>query len=233
MKHLVLTKYIYNIALYKFLYIPARLLYELCSHGALSLHPTVWDEITDSTTLEVVPGQSLSYCWEGFGLNLEAPANALDFNVPSQTLNLLNCNINHFVVPENMELVSGIYWVDFKGEFANPITIKIEHCAILNQPSQFSSLSFVSTEPLTQEAMPYQLQPFPGGVFPQDSCYGSIQLSQSLLMAVVSAGSATKSYRALNYYVPKTTTTWYMDLIIIYDLEISIKVCLLSSLKVP
>ena len=203
--------------------------YELCGHGAVSLHPTVWHEITDSTTLEVVPGESLSYSWEGFGLNLEAPANALDYDVPSQTLNLLNCNIDHFKVPKNMELVSGIYWVDFKGEFANPITIEIEHCVSLDQPSQLSSLSFISTEPPTQEAMLYQLQSFPGGIFPQDSCYGSIQLSQSSLMAVVTAGSATKSYRALNYYVPKTSTTWHMDLIIIYDLEISIKVCLLSS----
>ena len=152
----------------------------------------------------------------------------MDSDCPSQTLNLLNCNIDHFKVPENMELVSGIYWVDFKGEFANPITIEIEHCASLDQPSQFSSLSFVSTEPPTQEAIPYQLQPLPGGVFLQDICYGSIQLSQSSLMAVVTAGSATKSYRALNYYVPKTTTTWNMDLIIIYDLEISIKVCWLS-----
>ena len=121
--------------------------------------------------------------------------------------------------------------MEFKGEFANPITIEIEHCASFDQPSQFSSLSFVSTEPPTQLTMPYQLQPFPGGVFPQDSCYGSIQLSKSSLMAVVIAGSATKSYRALNYYVPETTTTWYMDLIIIYDLEISMKVCLLFSLN--
>ena len=119
--------------------------------------------------------------------------------------------------------------MDFKGKLANPITIEIEHCASLDQPSQFSSLSFVSTEPPTQETIPYQLQPFPGGVFPQDSCYGSIQLRQSSIMAVVTAGSATKSYRALNYYVPTTTTTWYMDLIIIYDLEISIKVRSLSS----
>ena len=205
------------------------MLYELCHHGALSLHPTVRPEITDSTTLEVVPGESLSYCWEGFGLNLEAPATALDSDVPSQTLNLHNCNIDHFKIPENMELVSGIYWVDFKGKYANPITIVIEHCASLDQPSQFSSLSFVSTEPPAQGAVPYLLQPFAGGLFPQDNCYGSIQLSQSSLMAVVSAGSATKSYRALNYYVPKTTTTWNMDLIIMYDLEISIKVCLLSS----
>ena len=119
--------------------------------------------------------------------------------------------------------------MDFKGEFANPITIEIEHCASLDQLSQFSSLSFISTEPPNQEAMPYQLQPFPGGVFPPDICYGSIQLSQSSLIAVVSAGSVTKFYKALNYYIPKTTTTWNMDLIFIYDLGISIKVCLLPS----
>ena len=129
-----------------------------------------------------------------------------------------------------MELVSGIYWVDFKGKFAHPITLEIEHCVNFDQPSQFSSLSFVSMKPPTQEAMDYQLQSFPGGVFPQGSCYGSIQLSQSSLIAVVTTSSATKSYRALNYYVHKTTNTWHMDFIIIYDLEISLKVCLLFSI---
>ena len=192
-----------------------------------SLHPTVPQEVSESKKLKVVPGQSLSHCWEGFGLNLKVPANALDSDVPSQTLNLLNCDIDHFKVPENMELLSGVYWVDFKGEFIKPITIEIEHCANIEQPSQFSSLSFVFTEPPTHMAPPYQLQSFPGGVFPQDSCYGSIQLSQSLLIAVVSDGSATKSYRVLNYYIPKATTTWDIDLIITYDLQISIKVCLL------
>ena len=187
-------------------------------------------EITDLKTLEIVSGKSLSYRWKGFGIKLEAPSNALDCGVPSQTLNLLNCNIDHFKVPENMEFLSGIYWVDFKGEFAHPITIDIQHCTSLDQPSQFSSLSFVSMKPPIQEAMTYQLHPFSGGGFPQDSCYGSIQLSQSSFIAVVTAGSATKSYRALNYYVPKTTNTWCMDLIFIYDLEIFIEVCLLSSI---
>ena len=194
-----------------------------------SLHPTVPQEVIESKKLKVVPGQSLSHRWEGFGVNLKAPANALVSDSPFQTLNLLNCNTDHFKVPENMELLSGIYWVDFKGKFAKPITIELEHCASVEQPSQFSSLSFVSTEPPTQVAPPYQLLPFPGGVFPQDSCYGSIQLSQSLLIAVVSDGSATKSYRALNYYIPKTTTTWDIDLIITYDLEISIKVSFLHA----
>ena len=192
-----------------------------------SLHLTVPQEVSESKKLKVVPSQSLSHCWEGFGLNLKAPANALVPDVPFQTLNLRNCDIHHFKVPENTELLSGIYWVDFKGKFVKPITIELEHCASVEQPSQFSSLSFVSTEPPTHMAPPYQLRSFPGGVFPQDSCYGSIQLSQSLLVAVVSDGSATKSYRALNYYIPKTTTTWDIDLIITYDLQISIKVCLL------
>ena len=96
--------------------------------------------------------------------------------------------------------MESIRWIS-KGKFAHPITLEIEHCANLDQPSQLSSLSFVSMKLPTQEAMPYHLQPFPGGVFPQDSCYDSIQLSQSSIMALVTTGSATKSYRA-NYYVP-------------------------------
>ena len=157
---------------------------------------------------------------------MKAPANVLD---PSQNFILRNYKIDQFKLPENKELVSGIYWVDFKGEFDNPITIEIEHCASLNQLNQFSSLSFVATESPTQEAMDYQLQPFPGGVFPQGSHNGSIQLSKSSFIAVVTTGSVTKSYRVMSYYIPKTPTTWHMDLIFMFDLEISIEVCLLSS----
>ena len=190
----------------------------------LSFYPTDGYETFDPAMLEIVPGTSLTYQWKGCGLTLKVPANALDANVPSRILSLRTCTTDQFNIPEDIELVSGIYWVDFVGEFTNPITIEIEHCASLSQPSQFSSLSFISTEGPAQGAVPYQLQPLSGGIFPENSSYGSIQLRQSSAMAVATLGSATKSYRALNYYTRKTSTTWHMDLIIIHDLEISIKV---------
>ena len=177
--------------------------------------------------LEIVPGTSLTYQWKGCGLKLKVPTNALDSNVPSRMLRLHTCTTDQFKIPEDMELVSGIYWVDFVGEFANPITIELEHCACLGQPSPFSSLSFISTEGPAQ-VVSYKLQPLSGGIFPQNSSYGSIQLSHSSAMAVATLGSASKSYRILKYYTHQNTTTWLMHLIIVCDLQIYIKVSYFS-----
>ena len=194
----------------------------------LSLYLTDGYETIDATKLEVDLGTSFEYQWKGCGLKLKVPTNALDSNVPSRILGLHTCTTDQFNIPEDMELVSGIYWVDFVGKFANPITIELEHCAGLDQTSQFSSLSFISTEGPAQGAVPYKLQPLSGGIFPQNSSYGSIQLRQSSAMAVATLGSATKSYRILKYYIHQNTTTWLMHLIIVCDLQIYIKVSYFS-----
>ena len=194
----------------------------------LSLYPTEGYETIDATKLEVDPGASLEYQWKGCGLKLKVPTNALDSNVPSRILGLHTCTTDQFKIPEDMELVSGIYWVDFVEEFSNPITIELEHCASLDQPSQFSSPSFISTEGPAQGAVPYKLQPLSRGIFPKNSSYGSIQLRQSSAMAVATLGSASKSYRILKYYTPQNTTTWLMHLIIVCDLQIYIKVSYFS-----
>ena len=193
----------------------------------LSLYLTDGYETIDATKRVVDPGTCFEYQWKGCGLKLKVPTNALDSNVPSR-IRLQTCTTDQFKIPEDMELVSGIYWVDFVGEFANPITIELEHCASLGQTSQFYSLSFISTEGPVQGAVPYKLQSISGGIFPQNSSYGSIQLRQSSAMAVATLGSASKSYRILKYYTPQNTTTWLMHLIIVCDLQIYIKVSYFS-----
>ena len=243
MKHLRTTKDI--VASQELLYMSAAICNRLCislsvslslsftlslslSHTlSLSLSPMVGDKIVDKIFFQVTPDTPLTQNLKGYGFKFKASANSLNHNVTSLSLSLHTGITSHFNIPENMELVSGIYWVDIKGEIANPITIEIEHCASPDQPSQFSSLSFASTEPPAQGAGSYQLQPFPGGGFPLNSSYGSIQLSQSSGIAIVTSRSVSKYCRALKFYMymPKPTTTWILDLIIIYDLEISIKVC--------
>ena len=93
----------------------------------LSLYPTDGYETIDATKLEIDPGTSLTYQWKGCGLKLKVPTNALDSNVSSRILGLHTCTTDQFKIPEDMELVSAIYWVDFVEEFANPISVFSEN----------------------------------------------------------------------------------------------------------
>ena len=180
-----------------------------------------------TTTVSVCPATPLNYKWKEHDLNLYAPENAMDPQTPEVTLSIqATFSSNHFQLPENMELVSGVYYVTFSHRAILPLTLEVQHCASLEHHHQLSSLTFVTAKS-TQGGPPYHFQPQPGGLFPANTYYGRIQLSQlshSFLVAIVNDGSA-KTYRALTYYIPQSDTSWLVHFIIIWDLEIYLKVC--------
>ena len=179
--------------------------------------------IIATTTLKIFQGMPLNYHWINHGLKLHVPANAMQLQTPSQILSIQAIQSDHLQLPENMELVSGVYSVVFPQGFSHPIDAEIQHCASLEHPHQLPSLTFVSAKS-TQGALPYQFQLLLGGIFPANSCYGSIQLKHSCQAAIVSDGS-TKTYRALTYYIPQRATTWLIHFIVIQDLDLYIQVC--------
>ena len=146
----------------------------------------------------------------------------MDPHTPPLDLIIHVLNNDNFCLPENMDLVSGVYSVTFPQRAIQPVTMEIEHCANLEHPDQLSSLTVITAKS-TQGGPPYQFQPLPGGVFPANSCYGSIQLSHSSDVAIANDGS-TKTYRALTYYIPQSATSWLVYFIIIWDLELYLQV---------
>jgi len=185
--------------------------------------PTVSSREVDviaATMLSVAPDTPLNYHW--MGLKLHVPPNAMEPEAGNLTLRIQALNGNHIQLPENMELVSGVYSVTFPQRFTLPVGMEVQHCAHLEH--QLSSLTFVTAK--STQGMPnYQFQTLSGGIFSDKSCYGSIQLSHSSEVAIVHDGF--KTYTALTYYVPQSATSWLVHIIIIWDLDLYLQVCIL------
>ena len=103
-----------------------------------------------------------------------------------------------FQFPEGTELVSGLYWIDCP---VKQTKVEIQHCAAAKPADLPHVLTFVEC---TQEAsllsgQQDQFKVLDGGVFSSSSRYGSIDLSHSSIVAIVSKQNPTRS----------TTKYWY------------------------
>ena len=121
----------------------------------------------------VITNQAQSYHWEEYGFRLHVPEGSLEAGLSETTVNVRVSLSGHFQLPANSELVSAVYWVFSPHKFSQPLTVDIEHCAA---PSQCSNLSFIRTK-CTQKKLPYQFKELEGGVFGQNSTYGSISVN--------------------------------------------------------
>ena len=196
-------------------------------------------DIIATTTLKVVPGTPLTYIWEGHGFKLHIPADALKPNTPTLTMSIQASLSGQFQLPDDTELVSGVYWVACPQRFYQPVTMEVQHCAYLEHPDQLSSLFFITAR-CNQETLPYQFQKLPGGVFSTDSSYCAIELSHFSGVGVVrkkgkgkgkgrgkkGEEGEEKRYSAHTYYIPQAATTWLMHFTIVCDLELCLKVCI-------
>ena len=123
--------------------------------------------------------------------------------------------------------MSGVYWIAFPKRFLNPVTVEVQHCALVEHADQLSSLSFVTAK-CTQKELPYNFRPLNGGEFSGESCYGTIKMNHFSAVAVVSSGKQ-RAYVALTYYTPQVAFAWLMDFIIVRNLELYLQVCVLST----
>ena len=151
-----------------------------------------------------------------------------------------------FKLPDDMELVSGVYWISFPSEvLKQPITLELQHCAYLEQTEQ-THLTFVTSK-CNQKTLPYKFKPLHGGSFSSKSDYGIVQIKHFSGIAAASKvnqshskeqqrdtddmsaeQSVPKKYLALTYYkqARSARTTWEMHFTIIPNLELCLKVCL-------
>ena len=77
-----------------------------------------------------------------------------------------------FQIPFSSELLSAIHWISSPHKFEKPITVKIQHCAVLSSDKQCSKLTFVRTK-CTQKELPYTFKELAGGVIRPKNSYGS------------------------------------------------------------
>lgn len=175
-----------------------------------------------STTLEVIPGTPLTYYWKEHGLKIHIPAAALNLNTPSQTMSIQASLHGNFQLPDDVKLLSAVYWVAFPLKFSCSVTVELQHCASLEHSHQLSSLTFITAK-CTQKTLPYNFIPLPGGVFHTDGSYGTIHLTHFSGVAV--GGKLKQLYSLRTYYIPQGAVTWLTHFVITRNLELCLKVC--------
>ena len=192
------------------------------------------------TEIDITPGVPCDFMWKGYGFKLYIPADALkqeDDALPGPIKMKIKASINgQFLLPDNLQLISGIYWVKFKRKFSKPITLSIQHCYNLRKSEQVSSLCFVTAK-CNQEHLPYNFQKMSeNGTFSTESSYGTIELQHFSGVGIAlpkEEASARQNwnnrYIAQAYYLVNNTKSCAyqrdVHVPIIWDLELYRKVC--------
>ena len=176
------------------------------------------------TSFVVPDSRSHSFEWQGHGLKLHIPEGA----VPAHT----GCRVDfkagftgQFNIPDDLQLVSCVYWLSCSQKFAKPVTLEIEHCASLQDSSQSSSVSFIAAE-CSQAKLPYKFEVLEGGKFAPKSSYGSIQVSQFSFFAIIISKifPSPQRYCCTHHYIQKGHNKWDVDFVITPHLQASLTV---------
>lgn len=175
------------------------------------------------------------------GFRLHLPENALPPEVNECQVHVKASLSGQFQVPENMELISGIYWIATSHNFTKPVTVEIQHC--LSGANHSSSLTYITAN-CAQEDLPYKFSALIGGEFAPSSQYGSISLTHfcgvgiayrapqypSLIQRLFRRPqvSNVKSYYARLYYSSSSILSWEIYFVIMWNLELHITVSILE-----
>ena len=133
-------------------------------------------EIVAQTTFTITQ-ESQSLQFKGYGFKLHVPEGSLPAGVSETKLKVQVSLSGQFQMPPDCELLSAVYWVYSPHKFTKPLSVEIQHCAVLSSDQQSSELSFVSTK-CTQKELPYVFKLRDGGVFSPHSSYGGLALTQ-------------------------------------------------------
>ena len=125
-----------------------------------------------------------------------------------------------FKFPEQSQLVSCIYWLSCPQKFLEPVTLEIQHCGLIANSSQSSSLHFVVAKS-SQPELPYKFKALDKGTFSPHSSYGSLQVSQFSFFGIF--GRCRRYYSAV-YYINKGFNRWNVEFVMTHDLEVHLKV---------
>ena len=181
-------------------------------------------------------GRKQTYVWEGHGLRLHIPEGVLPPDHTGCRVDVRAGLCGQFEFQEGSRPVSGMYWLSCKEKFLLPVTLELQHCAVVQDATQCSCLCFAIAK-CSQPELPYRFKSLDRGVFTPNSFYGSISLLQFSIVAITKQTSEGDSgfedpqqplqddaYYARLFYIHKTVKRWQLDFTITQDLELCHKV---------
>ena len=124
----------------------------------------------------ILTQESQSFRFTGYGFKIHVPEGSLPAEISETALKVQVSLSGQFQMPHDCELLSAVYWVYSPHKFTKPLTVEIQHSAVLSSNQQCSQLTFVSTN-CTQKELPYMFKLRDGSVFSHHSSYGSLSLS--------------------------------------------------------
>ena len=107
---------------------------------------------------------SHSFEWQKYGFKLHIPKGTVSAEHTECRVNIKVGLAGQFSIPDELQLVSCIYWLSCPQKFMKPVTLEIEHCASLQDSSQSSSLQFIVAK-CSQAELPYQFRALEKGTF--------------------------------------------------------------------
>ena len=108
--------------------------------------------------------------WRGYGMKLYVPKDSFTTNVGECTLNIRVSLTGHFQLPEDSNFLSPVFWIAAPCRFTKPVTLEIQHCALREDETALSHLTFISTK-CSQKNLPYIFRELDGGVFTIHNSY--------------------------------------------------------------
>ena len=98
---------------------------------------------TFAETSFVIDSHSHTLEWQRYGLKLHIPEAAVVAELRECRVDTKAGFTGQFNIPDDLQLVSCVYWLSCPQKFLKPVTLEIEHCASLQDSSQSSSLRFI------------------------------------------------------------------------------------------
>ena len=179
---------------------------------------------------------------EKYGYKMHFPDNALPPEVDECQVHVESSLCGQFQFPENIELISGVYWITTGQKFVEPVIVEFQHCA---KPEHVENLTIVVTWRTVRD-LPYKFSILDGELFSLGTDYGRISLThfcgvavasqspppQSLLQRLKHCFSGTQSsdvrkYLTRFYYSKGDSHTWDVYFVIIWNTKLHIAVSII------
>ena len=181
-------------------------------------------DIIAQTTIELTPGEPMSYYWERHGFKIDVPAGAVSTESGPVTLSVQASLSGDYQLPDDQALVSGVYWLALHPpvKLAEKVTISIQHCVSVKDANDHA-LIFVTAK-CTQKTLPYTFKPLPGGIF-SESEYGGLSVDHFSGFGVSSDSDALR-YSICTYYmyISKFDNCWDVHICVTQKKEVLIEV---------
>ena len=116
------------------------------------------------------------------GIHMHFPQQDMEREV-NVTVMSLKISSDECSLPNNAELVSGVYRICVSETLPSPVTIEMQHCVQLSNGDAASTMSFVLSD--SEQDPPYQFKVLEGGQFTPNTRYGRIEISHFSNIAIV------------------------------------------------